>query len=405
MEMMGIMRPVGALLLLLCLPANARVKTGLDVLVEQHFAPLAGKRVGVITNFSAITYDRRHIIDVLASPEAKAAGVKLVAIFTPEHGLSGTAKDGATVASSKHEATGVPIFSLYQPGSYRPSPDMVKDVDALVFDIQDVGARFFTFYTTMEYTLEAAAAAHIPYYVLDRPDPVNGVAVQGPLLDPSHFSFVGNMRIPARYGMTIGELARMYNGEKKLNADLHVVAMQGWRRAMWFDETGLEWQSPSPNMRTLTAAILYTGVCMLEGRQVSVARGTDRPFEMVGAPWFQGREVAEYLNSRNIPGVRFLARRFRPTEAPYKDEDCDGLDIQLVNRDELDDGRLGMELLAATLKFHPGKFNVKADIRILGSDDAAARLMRGEDGAAVNESTQKDLAAFRKLRQPYLLYD
>jgi uncharacterized protein YbbC (DUF1343 family) len=406
MGMMGIMRPACALFCLLCIPtAHARVETGLDILVEQHFAPLAGKRVGVITNFSAITYDRRHIIDVLASPEAKAAGVKLVAIFTPEHGLSGTARDGATVNSGKHEATGVPIFSLYQPGSYRPSPDMVKDVDALVFDIQDVGARFFTFSTTMEYTLEVAAAARIPYYVLDRPDPVNGVAVQGPLLDPSHFSYVGNMRTPVRYGMTIGELARMYNGENKLNADLHVISMQGWRRSMWFDETGLEWQSPSPNMRTLQAAILYTGVCLLEGRQVSVARGTDRPFEMVGAPWFQGRELAEYLNSRNIPGVRFLARRFRPTEAPYKDEDCDGLDIQLVNRDVLDDGLLGLEMVAATLKFHPGKFDVKPGIRLLGSDDAAARLTRGEDGATVNESIQKDLAAFRKLRQPYLLYD
>src|SRR5580658_2444927 len=250
MRTTGMLRPVYALLLLLCVPsAYARVKTGLDVLVEQHFAPLAGKRIGVITNFSAITYDRRHIIDVLASPEAKAAGVKLVAIFTPEHGLSGTARDGATVASSKHESTGVPIFSLYQPGSYRPSPDMVKDVDALVFDIQDVGARFYTFSTTMEYTLEAAAAAHVAYYVLDRPDPVNGTAVQGPTLDAGHFSMVGNMRIPTRYGLTIGELARLYNGENQLNADLHVISMQGWRRAMWFDETGLEWQSPSPNMR------------------------------------------------------------------------------------------------------------------------------------------------------------
>jgi uncharacterized protein YbbC (DUF1343 family) len=399
------MRWAFALVLLTGCVAHARVKTGLDVLVEQHFAPLAGKRVGVITNHSAITYDRRHIIDVLASPEAKAAGVKLVAIFSPEHGITGTAHDGATVASSRHEATGVPIFSLYQPGSYRPSPDMVKDIDALVFDIQDVGARFFTFTTTMEYTLEAAAKAHVTYYVLDRPNPVNGTAVQGPLLDASHFSFVGNMRIPARYGMTIGELARMYNGENKLNADLHVIAVQGWRRSMWFDETDLEWQNPSPNMRSLTASILYTGVCFLEGRQVSVGRGTDTPFQVLGAPWFKGREVAEYLNARKIPGAGFMARRFRPTEAPYKDEECDGLEVQLVNRDLLDAGRLGLELVAATLKFHPGKFEVKINMRLLGSDDAAARLMRGEDGATVNQSIQKDLSVFRQQRQPYLLYD
>src|SRR5258708_2839090 len=193
--------------LLILLPRllhGAHVKTGLDILVEQKFAPIAGKRIGLITNHSAITYDRRHIIDVMLSPEAKAAGVKLGAIFTPEHGLAGTARDGAAVASGLDEATGVPIYSLFQPGSYRPAPEMVKDLDALVFDIQDVGARFYTFSTTMEYTLETAAKAHIPYYVLHRPNPINGLAADGPLLDAGHFSFVGNMRIPIRHGMTLG---------------------------------------------------------------------------------------------------------------------------------------------------------------------------------------------------------
>jgi uncharacterized protein YbbC (DUF1343 family) len=393
------------LILLPCLLQGAHVKTGLDVLVEQKFAPLTGKRIGLITNHSAITYDRRHIIDVMLSPEAKAAGVKLGAIFTPEHGLAGTARDGTAVASGLDEATGVPIYSLFQPGSYRPAPEMVKDLDALVFDIQDVGARFYTFSTTMEYTLETAAKAHIPYYVLDRPNPINGVAADGPLLDASHFSFVGNMRIPIRHGMTLGELARMYNGENKLGADLHVIEMQGWRRKMWFDETGLDWLNPSPNLRNLTATIVYTGVCLLEGRQVSVGRGTDSPFLIVGAPWFKGQEMADTLNAATIPGVRFIPRRFRPTEQPYKGQDCDGLDIQVVNRDAIDNGRLGLELLAATIKLHPGKFDVKAGIRLLGSDDAAARLVRGETGAQVNESIQKDLAAFRKQRQPYLLYD
>ena len=390
---------------LLLLAPSVHVKTGLDVLIEQHFAPLAGKRVGLITNHSAIAYDGRHIVDVFTSPEAKAAGVKLAAIFTPEHGLTGEAAEGARVASGQHEASGTPIFSLYQPGSYRPNPEMLQNVDVLVYDIQDVGARFYTYITTLGYTLESAAKAKIPYYVLDRPNPINGQAVQGPLLDPAHFSFVGYMRMPTRHGMTVGELAQMYNGENKLSADLHVIAMQGWKRKMWFDETGLIWVNPSPNLRNLTAATVYTGVCLLEGRQVSIGRGTDSPFLVAGAPWFKGREMADALNAANIAGVRFVARRFRPTADPYNNQDCDGIDVQLVDRDALDDGLLGLSLVAATIKLHPGKFDAKQNVRLIGSDDVVARLERGESGAAVNESIQKDLAAFRVLRKPYLLYD
>ncbi|SRR5579871_1805214 len=383
--------------------AEANVKTGLDVLVEQHFAPLAGKHVGVITNFSAITRDRRHIIDVLESPEAKSAGLTLVAIFTPEHGLNGAAAAGETVRSSKQESTGVPIYSLYQPGMQRASPEMLKGIDALVFDIQDAGARFYTYTVTMQHMMEAAATAHIEYFVLDRPNPVNGVDVQGPMLDPSHFSGLGIMRIPTRYGLTMGELAQMYNAENKIGASLHVIKMQGWRRSMWFDETGLEWLNPSPNLRSLTAETLYTGVCLLE--KLAIGRGTDTPFQIVGAPWLNGREVAAFLNEKQIPGVRFLPRRFRPTEAPYKDQECDGLEVELLNRDKLDTGRLGLEMLAAVLKFHPEKYDVKSGILLLGSDDAAARLARGDSGESVYQSTLEALSAFRKRRQPYLLYD
>ena len=382
------------------IPAEARVKTGLDMLVEQNFAPLAGKRVGVITNHSALTYDHRHLIDLLA----RAPNVKLAVIFSPEHGLSGSVAEGSLVASGKHKATGAPIISLYEKDTRRPTPEMLKDVDALVYDMQDVGARFYTYITTLGYTLEAAAKAGIPYYVLDRPNPINGVGVEGPLLDAKYFSFVGYMRMPIRHGMTTGELARMYNGENKLGADLHDVEMQGWSRRMWFDETGLEWSNPSPNLRNLTQAILYPGACLLESRQISVGRGTDTPFQIVGAPWFKSREMADYLNGLNLPGVRFLARRFRPTDSVYKDQDCEGLDIQLLNRDALDSVRMGLELLAATLKFHPGKFDVEGVMRLLGNDDAAARLKRGDTGSAVNDSLQGDLVAFRKMREKYLLY-
>ena len=394
--------------LLLLLPALAaasilwaepRVKTGLDVLIDRDFAPIAGKRVGVITNHTGLTSDGRHIVDVLS----RSSKVKLVAIFTPEHGLAGT-QDDPNVASGTHEATGTPIYSLYNRGSYRPTPQMLQKVDVLIYDIQDIGARFYTYITTLGYALEEAAKAGKSFLVLDRPNPINGIAVEGPLLDPRYVSFVGYMRMPIRHGMTVGELARMYNGEKALHADLQVIEMQGWSRNMWLDATGLEWVNPSPNIRNLTQAILYPGSCLLESNQVSVGRGTDTPFQIIGAPWFKGREVAEYLNGLAIPGVRFLARRFRPTASVFKDEDCEGLDIQLIDRDALDSVRMGLELLYATMKFHPGKFNLDGVMRLLGNEDAAGRLKRGEAGSAVVKSYAPDLDQFRKTREKYLIY-
>ena len=382
------------------MPASPRVKTGLDLLVELDFAPIAGKRVGVITNHTGLTSNGRHIVDVLS----QSSKVKLSAIFTPEHGLAGT-QDDPNVASGTYEATGTPIYSLYNRGSYRPTPQMLQMVDILVYDIQDIGARFYTYITTLGYALEEAARAGKPFYVLDRPNPINGVAVEGPLLDSGHVSFVGYMRMPIRHGMTVGELARMYNGEKRLGADLHVIEMQGWSRDMWLDATGLEWVNPSPNIRNLTQAILYPGSCLLESNQVSVGRGTDTPFQIIGAPWFKSREVADYLNRLAIPGVRFMARRFRPTASVFKDEDCQGLDIQLINRDALDSVRMGLELLHATMKFHPGRFDVGGVMRLLGNDDAAECLKRGETGSAVVKSYASDLAQFRKTREKYLIYN
>ena len=390
---------VAAFLLLAGRPAQARVKTGLDVLVEQDFAPLAGKRVGLITNHTGITYDRLRNIDVLF----RAPKVKLTAIFSPEHGITGT-RDDPNIASATDEATGVPMYSLHDRGQYRPTPEMLKDLDALVYDIQDIGARFYTYITTLGYMLEAAAQARIPFYVLDRPNPINGLAVEGPLLDSKYFSFVGYMRMPIRHGMTVGELARMYNAENKLGADLRVIRMQGWRRSMWFDETGLEWINPSPNMRNLTQAILYPGACLLESRDVSVGRGTDTPFQIVGAPWFKGREVAAYLNARRLPGVSFIPRRSRPTASVHKDLECDGLDIQLLDRNRFNAVLMGLELLAATLKFHPGKFDLNGIMRLLGNDEVAARLLHGQSGLTITRALRPQLSAFRRTRAKYLLY-
>jgi uncharacterized protein YbbC (DUF1343 family) len=254
--------------------------------------------------------------------------------------------------------------------------------------------------------MEAAAETGLPFYVLDRPNGVNGMDVGGPLLDEEHVSFVGYMPgMPVRHGMTVGELARMYNGEKGLGVDLHVIPMHGWKRAMWYDETGLEWINPSPNIRNLTQAILYPGVCLLEGRQVSVGRGTEMPFQLFGAPWYRAREVAEYLNDRNIPGVRFMVRRFVPSASVYQGEVCEGLDIQLVNRNVFDSVLMGLEMLAATVRFHPDRFEIGQAMRLLGNNEAADRLKRGETGLEVLRSLQGDLEQFRLTRAKYLLYD
>jgi len=381
-------------------PVAARVKTGLDVLIAQEFAPLQGKRVGVITAATGVTEDGRRIVDVLAH----APGVKLTAIFAPEHGLSSNRED-RNIEDSVDQATGVPIYSLYNAGHYRPTPEMLKDVDVLVYDIQQNGARFLTRITTLGYTMEAAGQKGIPFYVLDRPNGINGVDFEGPLLDEKYNSFVGYMRMPIRHGMTAGELAGMYNGEKHLGVDLHVIRMEGWKRSMWYDETGLEWIDPSPNIRNMTEVVLYPGVCLLESRQISVGRGTDAPFERVGAPWYRAREVADYLNARSIPGVRFVPRRFTPRASVYKDQECEGLDVVLVNREVLDPVLVGMELLSATLKFHPGQFDLAGVMRLLGSDEAAERLKRGETGRDVLLAMRGQLEEFGRIRAKYLLYE
>lgn len=378
--------------------AAAQVKTGLDVLIEENFAPLASKRVGLATNPTGITRDGRRNIDVFA----RAPNLKLTAIFSFEHGINGDRED-THIGNTIDEATGVPIYSLYNEDVRRPTPEMLKDVDVLLYDKQDNGTRFYTSVTSMAYLLEAAAEHHIPYYILDRPNGIDGVDVAGPLLEAKYVSFVTYMPgFPIRHGMTMGEMARYFNGEKHVGADLHVIEMQGWRRSMYFDETGLEWVDPSPNIRNLTEALLYAGTALLEGKSVSVGRGTDTPFQVVGAPWFRAREVADYLNARNIPGVRFVPRRFRPTASVYKGEDCTGLDIDLINREVFDPVFMGLELVAAVMRFHPGK--VDLTMRLLGSDEVLAKLQAGETGRQILQESQVQLEQFKRIRAKYLLY-
>jgi len=278
-------------------------------------------------------------------------------------------------------------------------------VDVLVFDIQDIGARFYTYVTTMAYAMEEAARRGIPFLVLDRPNPITGTHVEGPLLDRDLLSFVGYFPLPLRHGMTVGELARLFNGENKIGADLRVVAMEGWQRGDWFDATGLSWIDPSPNMRSLNAALLYPGLAMLEASpNYSVGRGADAPFEQIGADWIRGPELAAYLNRRFIPGVRVYPTRFRPASSNFAGRLIEGIRFLITDREALDSSRLGLELAAALVKLYPGKLDLQANLRLIGSRETLAALAAGEDPRAIMSRWEEELARFLKLRQAYLLY-
>jgi uncharacterized protein YbbC (DUF1343 family)/CubicO group peptidase (beta-lactamase class C family) len=369
---------------------NAVTLTGLDVLEQQNFQPLMGKRIGLITNQTGLDRAGRRNVDVMLQ-----AGVHVAELFAPEHSIDGTL-DVAKIPDSSDPKTGIPIFSLYG-ATMRPTAASLSGLDALVFDIQDVGARFYTYQTTMFLCMEEAARAHLPFYVLDRPNPITGTHVEGPLLDAALVSNIGHFAgLPVRHGMTMGELARMFNAETKTAADLTVIPIEDWHRGDWFDSTGLAWVNPSPNMRSLNAATLYPGLALLEfSKGYSVGRGTDAPFEQISAAFIGGRELAAYLNQRQIPGVRVY---------PTKMGDFEGVRFVLTNRDLFDSTRLGLELAAAIEKLYPGKLDLALDRKLIGSDDIISRLQTGEDPRAIEQSMMDQVAAFVSRREPYLLY-
>jgi len=379
--------------------ARRATLTGLDVLEEGKFAPLAGKRVGLITNHSGVDRRGRRNVDLM-----RQAGIDVVALFSPEHG-SGGAEDREGIEDSKDAATGIKVYSLY--GSVRrPTPEMLQGIDALVFDVQSAGVRCFTYETTMAYALEAAAKAHIPYFVLDRPNPITGVHVEGPMLDGGKTSFVGYLAgEPVRHGMTMGELAGLFNARNRIGAALTVIPMRDWRRGDWFDSTNLAWVNPSPNLRSLKAETLYPGLCLLEWVQgLSVGRGTGAPFEQVGAAFIGGGELAADLKQRQIAGVRVYATAFTPTESVAKGLRIEGVRFEVTDREALEATRLGLEVLAALRKLYPGKVDFAAGKSLVGSDDVLARLQAGEDARAIVRSYGDSVEAFVKLREPYLLY-
>ena len=312
--------------------------------------------------------------------------MKLVSLFSPEHGIRGSADE--KVNDSIDEKTGLPIYSLYGE-TRRPKPEQIKDLDAIVYDIQDIGTRFYTYTATLRNVMEEAAKAGKPIYVLDRPNPINGVSVEGPLADEDKLSFIAAHTTPVRYGMTIGELAQMMNAERKIGADLRVIKMDGWSRSMWFDETGQTWINPSPNMRSLTEATLYPGIGLLETTNVSVGRGTDTPFEVVGAPWIDGQTLAAYLNERQLKGVRFVPIRFKPNASVYKDQDLGGINIIVTDRDTFDSVRTGLEIAAALQKLYPNAWEVDKYGRLLVNRETLEMVKRGD----LPEDIEKAIAA------------
>ncbi len=386
---------------------NGMVKTGIDVLEGTHFAALrptkgGGPRsIGLLTNQTGVDAEGRRTIDVLAG----VPGISLDAIFSPEHGVTG-ALDTTDVKNTKDQATGIDVYSVYggKESARRPPLDVLKRLDAVVIDLADAGVRFYTYETTVGYFLEAAAKASIEVIVLDRPDPITGSLVEGPVSDEGRESFTNYFPEPVRQGMTMGELAKMFNGERHIGARLDVVSMQGWQRGDWFDSTGVEWINPSPNLRDLVEATLYPGVGLIEGAYISVGRGTDTPFEVVGAPWIHGRELASYLNARGIQSVRFVPVSFTPTASNFAGQPCEGVNLVILDRNLLDATELGLELAAALHKLYPSDFKIERMQDLLVNQAAFDGLMAGEDPRRIVEDWEPRLREFLEVRKKYLLY-
>jgi uncharacterized protein YbbC (DUF1343 family)/CubicO group peptidase (beta-lactamase class C family) len=384
---------------------NGEVLTGIDVLERQNFDPLRGasapKKIGLLTNQTGVDAQGRRTIDVLAN----VPGISLQAIFSPEHGVTGSL-DTTEIGNSKDAATGVPVYSVYgaTDATRRPPLDVLKNLDAVVIDIQDAGARFYTYETTLGYFLEAAAKTGTEVIVLDRPNPITGSFVQGPMPDPERESFVNYGLTPVRHGMTMGELAKMFNAERHIGTKLTVVPMEGWMRGDWFDSTSLTWTNPSPNLRSLTEASLYPGVALVEGTNVSVGRGTDTPFEVLGAPWIKAAEFAAYLNARQIAGVRFVPINFTPSSSNYAGQNCAGVNIILTRRNSLDAPELGIELASALHKLYPEQFHMERMIELLVNQSVYDSIAQEEDPRRIAQDWQSALDKFEQLRQKYLIY-
>jgi uncharacterized protein YbbC (DUF1343 family)/CubicO group peptidase (beta-lactamase class C family) len=385
---------------------NGAVLTGIDVLESHGFAELrqagsAKTRIAIVTNQTGVDAHGSRTIDVLA----KAPGIEVAAIFSPEHGVNGSL-DTTAISDSRDAATGIPVYSVYGDSSAKrhPSLEVLNSVDAVVYDIQDIGARFYTYETTLGYFLEAAAKTGRKIFVLDRPNPINGAYVQGPISDRGRESFTNYGQIPIRHGMTIGELARFYNSEHGIHSHLTVIPMEGWQRGDWLDSTGVLWINPSPNMRSLTEAALYPGIGLLEATNISVGRGTDTPFEVLGAPWIHATELAAYLNARAISGVRFVPVEFTPSADVYAQKKCGGVNIVVTGRNSLDAPELGIEIASALHSLYPDQYEMAKLDNLMLNAATAQSIRAGEDPRRIWMDWIDEIEVFKAIRAKYLLY-
>ncbi|MEJ2679292.1 MAG: DUF1343 domain-containing protein [Gemmatimonadota bacterium] len=383
------------------------MQVGVAVLLHDSLDVVRGKRVGLITNQTGVleAADGRVVSDI--DTLYRHPDVNLVALYSPEHGIRGQARGGAAIASTTDSATGLPIHSLY--GATRvPTRAMLQGIDVLLFDIQDIGARYYTYVWTMAHAMEAAARDSLTFVVLDRPDPIGGVLVQGDVQDSAHLTFVGLYPVPMRHGLTAGELARLLNGAYGIGARLVVVPMKGWNRSDWYDDTGLPWIVPSPNMPDLASATHYPGTCLFEGTNLSVGRGTDRAFQQIGAPWLDNQAIARAMNARNLPGVRFEAVEFTPVhpgDGKYDGQLVRGVRLTATDRTVYDPTRTAVALLVEIHRRQPDRFEWRATFDRLAGNDRLRRMVNA--GATMEEITAPwagQLAAFDTLRRQYLLY-
>ncbi|UOQ95689.1 DUF1343 domain-containing protein [Halobacillus shinanisalinarum] len=382
-------------------------KLGVEVLLEEEKELIEGKRVGLITNPTGVDRELNSIVDLLHNDP----DVNLTALYGPEHGVRGSAQAGEYVEYYIDENTGVPVYSLYGK-TRKPTPEMLENIDVLLFDIQDVGTRFYTYIYTMAYAMEAAQENDIPFIVLDRPNPLSGERVEGPVLDPKYKSFIGNYPIPLRHGMTVGELAKLFNKEFDIGADLTVVEMNKWKRSMYYDETPLQFVAPSPNMPTLDTALVYPGAALIEGTNVSEGRGTTKPFELIGAPFINSTELAATLNEKDLPGVTFRAASFTPQFSKHSGTLSHGIEIHVTDKEAYEPIVAGLHIVKSIHDLYPNDFQFRAENsagisffdNLIGNGWVREAIESGQSVEEMQERWQEDLEEFKEVREEYLLY-
>jgi uncharacterized protein YbbC (DUF1343 family) len=381
-------------------PPKTRVRVGVDRLLDSEYKKLKGKRLGLMTNETGQTVNLVPTMDALREHPS----LNLVALYGPEHGVRGYAQ-GTRLPSSVDAATGLPVYSLWRKGSLKPAPEMLSEVDAVIFDIQDAGVRFFTYMSSLAYVMQAAVDRGIEIVVLDRPNPITGTRVEGTVLDLSFASFAGLYPIALRHGMTAGELAMMFNQEFGIGCELNVIPMEGWKRSWWYDETGLFWVLPGPNVATLDSATVYPGTCLIEGINVSEGRGTTRAFESIGAPWIDARELWRRLRALDLPGVAFRQAYFIPTFHKYQGELCAGVQLHVTDRNAFQPIRTTLHLISAIRSLHPQHLEFRSYFdSLMGTDTVRKQLESGVDVDSIVAGFTPDLQHFDKLRAKYLLY-